>query len=149
MLILPAEPADTGLPRSFDNRDVDHDAADTIVGASALVSSQVNEGLVRYRFHKAVPQQVHRDAVRPDRFAVRYTFLNLNAGEGSTGANRPIVHQCSTGNDLRTVSDWNVGILKPVVRAKMSHPQLDYLAATSGYWALVALPAGLGIIEWT
>jgi hypothetical protein len=31
----------------------------------------------------------------------------------------------------------------------MSHPQLDYLAAASGYWVLVALPAGLGVIEWT
>ena len=149
MLILPAEPADTGLRGSFDNRDVDHDAADTIVGASALVSSQVNEGLVRHRLYKAVPQKVHGDAVRPDRFAVWYTFLNLDSGEGSTGANRPIVHQCSAGNDLRTVSNWNARILKAVVRAEMSDPQFDYLAGTSGYRVLVALPAGLGVIEWT
>src|ERR1051326_7804969 len=148
MLILPAESTDTSLPRSFDNGHVDYDAAYAIVGASALVSSQFNQGLVGYRLHKAVSQEAHGDAVGPDRFSVGYTFLNLDIWEGRIGANRAIVHQRSAEYNLRAAGDRNVRILKAVVRAKMSDSQLDYLAATSGYGILMALPAGLGVIEW-
>src|SRR5579862_1757032 len=130
MLVFPSETPDASLPWGFNNRDVDNHAADAVVRASALVGSQVDQRLVRYRFYKTVSQEVQRKASGADRLRIGHTLLNFSIGKGRTRADRTIVHQCAAGNDLGATSNGNVWILKPMVGAQMSHAQLSHLTAS-------------------
>ncbi len=57
VLVFPAEPAYAGLPRSFDDGDVDQYAANLAVAAVALVARQLHQSLVRERLHKTVAEE--------------------------------------------------------------------------------------------
>src|SRR6202011_5362169 len=112
------------------------------VSVLAFTMGEVDQSPIGDRLHKAVSEETERNACGADRFAIRHTFLDLRIGKGGTRANGAIVHQSAAGDDLSSMSDGDVGIVKPVIRCQMSHSQFRDLAATTRCRILVTFTAG-------
>src|SRR5438128_1112261 len=149
MLIFPAEPPDTGLSGGLDDRNTNRLAADLAVCAPTLLTSQVEQSLVRDRFHEAIPQQVQGEARRPDPFAFGRPLLNLRIREGRVGADGTIVDQRAAGNDFGATGNRDVRVTKASVRSQMPDAQFRELGRATRCRILVTLPAGLRVIKRT
>src|SRR6202021_2443592 len=57
VLIFPAEPADSGLTRNLNNRNIKRLSANFAMALLTLIFGKVEQGLVRERFDEAIPEQ--------------------------------------------------------------------------------------------
>src|SRR6266702_3670306 len=146
LLVFPPETADAGLAGGFNDGNVEDLATDFVV-LLALVFGEVHEGLIRDRFHKSIAQKVQRYAECSDRFRIRDALLNFRSGKSGIGADGTIVHERAALDDFRAASDENLRVHELTVGSRMSHPQFGHLAGAAGSGVLVALAAGLGVVE--
>src|SRR5260370_3132405 len=149
MLVFPAEAADSGLAWRFDDGNVEDLAANLVVAFLTLFPGKVGESLVRDGFDKSIAEHVQRNAKGGNFHWVRYSFLNLRAGKGGIGTDRPIIHQRTVLDDFRSARDGYLWIHELAVGSTMADAQFRHLAGAAGSGILVALAAGLRVIERT
>src|SRR5258708_28449594 len=147
MLVFPAETADSGLTRRLDDGNIKHLATNLVVTLLALLLGEVDKSLIRDGFHKAVAHKIQRNAEGANFLRIRHSFLNFRAGESGIRADGAVVHERASFDDLRSTSDGDFRILKFAIRATVSHAQFGDLARAPGSRILVALAAGLRVIE--
>src|SRR5213075_1585368 len=63
--------------------------------------------------------------------------------------NGPIVDERATGDGNGTARDRDVCVAKPSVRSQMTHPQFRDLTRSTRGGVLMALAAGLRVVEWS
>src|SRR5207245_9287894 len=63
--------------------------------------------------------------------------------------NGPIVDERATGDDNRPARDRDVGVAEPPIGSQMTHPQFGDLTRCARGGVLMALAAGLGVVEWS
>src|SRR5258708_34743730 len=93
MLVLPTEPADPGLARGFDDRNVKDLAADFAAGEPALLLGEIDEGLIRDRFDETVAEQVEGHASGADGLGFGNALLDFLVGVSSVGPNGAVVDE--------------------------------------------------------
>ena len=113
----------------------------------ALLFGEVEESLIRDRFHKAITENIQRDAEGANLLGVRDAFLDFRAGKGAIRADGAVVHEGTPLDDLGAAGDGNFGIHKLAAGAAVTDAQLVDLAGTPGDGILVALAAGLRVVE--
>src|SRR5260370_27176186 len=96
VLVLPAETAKSGLTRRFDDGNIKRLAANLVVAFLALVLGEVDKSLIGDGFHKAIAEQVHRNAEGANLLGVRDAFLNFSAWEGGIRADGAVVDERAT-----------------------------------------------------
>src|SRR5713101_6200128 len=146
LLVFPSETADAGLAGGFNDGNVEDLATDFAV-LLTLIFGEVHESLIRDGFDESIAQNVQRYAERADFFRVRDAFLNFRAGKSGIGADGTVVHQGAALDDLRAAGDGNLRVHELTVGSCMSDPQFGHLAGAAGSGILVALAAGLGVVE--
>ena len=147
MLILPAEAPDARLPQGFENRNARRLAVNPPSRGPPLLASQSQERRVRHRLHQAVSQQVEGEPGRADRLRVGHPLLNLGVGERGVGADGAVVDEGAVGDDDGAARDRDVRVAEPAVGAEVADPQLADLARPAGDGVLVALAAGLRVVQ--
>ena len=147
MLVFPAEASDSGVAWGFDDGDIEDLAANFMTALLALVLGEIDKSLVRNGFDEAVTEKIEGDAEGPNLFAVGNMLLNFGAGEGAAGADGAVVNQGAAFDDFRAVVNGNFRVLKVAVEVTMTYAQFGHLAGAAGDGALVALPAGLRVVE--
>src|SRR5439155_7729328 len=55
----------------------------------------------------------------------------------------------ATGDDNRPARDRDVGVAEPPIRSEMTHPQFRDLTRSARGGVLMALAAGLRVVEWS
>src|SRR5262249_22103729 len=131
MLVLPAEPAHAGLSGSFDNRHVNHLPADFVVGLLALFLSQLDQSFVSYSFYKTVSQDAQGYPRGADVLGNGHVLLDFCVRESRAWTNGAIIHQSAAGDDLGSVRDRNIWVMKKVVRPLMAYAQLRDLTGSA------------------
>src|SRR2546430_7954100 len=86
---------------------------------------------------------------RANRLRVGHPLLNLGIRERGVGANGPIVDERATGDDNRAAPDRDVGVAEPPIRSQMAHPHFRDLTRSTRGGVLMALAAGLRVVEWS
>src|SRR5207244_12893383 len=76
-----------------------------------------------------------------------HPLLTLRVRAPRVRASGPIVDERATGNGNGAARDRDVGVLKPPVRPQMTHPQFRDLTRCARGGVLMALAAGLGVVE--
>src|SRR6202166_4398973 len=147
MLIFPAEAAHAHLSRRFHNGHIENLAADFPMRRFALLFGKINERLIGNGLNEAIAQKIQRQPECADRLGLWNAFLNFLVRKRPIGANGAIIHQRAASNDLCSVSDWDVGSAKAPVRSLMTDPQFRPLRRCARHWTLVALGAGLRIVQ--
>src|SRR5580693_5909472 len=74
-------------------------------------------------------------------------LLNFRAGESAAGADGTVVDQRAAFDDLRAVIDGHFGILKHAVGVLVSDAQFGNLARAARGGILMALAAGLRVVQ--
>ena len=146
MLVLPAEPPDPRLPGGLNDGDVERLPPDLPAALGGLPARHVDERLVRHRLDEAVTQEAERDPRRHNGFRQRHAFLNLRVRKLGAGADGAVVHERAAGDDHGSARNGDRGILEPSAGA-VADPQLRDLAGRPRDRVLVALAAGLGVVE--
>jgi hypothetical protein len=113
VLIFPAEAADSGMARSFDNGNVENLAANLVSALRALFLGEIYEGLVGESFDEAVAEKIERDAEGANIFGVRGMLLDFGAGERAAGADGAVIDQGTALDDFRAVGKWPWASLWP------------------------------------
>src|SRR5260370_4948746 len=149
MLVFPAEAADSGLAWRFDDGNVEDLAANLVVAFLTLFPGKVGESLVRDGFDKSIAEHVQRNAKGANFLRVRHTFLNFRAGKGGIGTDRSFIHQRTVLYDFRSARVGYLWIDELAVGSTMADAQFRHLAGAAGSGILVALAAGLRVIERT
>src|SRR5438477_8992717 len=148
MLVLPAEAANGGLARGLENGNVEDLTANLLVVFLTLFPGEVHESLIRDRFHKAIAQEVQRNAECANFLRVRHALLNFRGGEGAVWANGAVVHQCAALDDFRPASNGYIWVYELAVGATMADAQFGDLAGAAGSGILMAFAARLRVVEW-
>ena len=130
-MVLPAEPANAGLSGSLDDGHVNNLPADFAVGLLALFASQFDQGSIGHRFYKSVSQDAQRYSLGADVLAVGHVLLDFCGRESGARANRAIIHQGAAGNDLCSMGDREVRVMKKMVWPLMAYAQLRNLAGST------------------
>src|SRR5690242_9651934 len=74
-------------------------------------------------------------------------FLDFGAGESTAGADGAIVNQRAAFNDFRAVVDGDIRVSKSALGIPVPNAQFGDLTGATGDGILVALAAGLRVIE--
>jgi hypothetical protein len=98
------------------------------VGLLALFLSQSNQGFVGNRLHKTVSQNTQRHPRGADVLASGHVLLDFCVRESGIWTNGAIIHQGATGDDLGSMRDRNVRVMKKVVWPYVAYAQLGHLA---------------------
>src|SRR2546422_9760346 len=147
MLVLPPKPPNAGVSRGFHDRDPKHLAAYLAMRALALPSGDVDEGLICHCFDKSISQEVQRQAARADCFSLGHPLLNLGVGKSRVRTNGAIIDERAARDAFASVSYGDVRISETPLGSSMSHSQLRDLARPTRCRILVALAAGLRVVE--
>ncbi len=115
----------------------------------ALRARDLDQRLIGDGFHQTVAQQVEGPARRANGLGVGHPLLNLGVRERRVRANGPIVDERATGNGNGAARDRDVGVAKPPIGSQMTHPQLGDLTRSARGGVLMALAAGLRVVEWS
>src|SRR5262249_37879854 len=107
------------------------------------------ERLVGHRLHEAVAEEVERRALRADRLAVRHALLELDVRVLAAGADRAVVDERAAGDHGGAVRDGDARVLEAARGVAGPDPELRDLAEAARRGVLVALPAGLGVVDRT
>ena len=129
--VVAAEPANAGLSGSLNNGHVNSLPADFAVGVLALFASQFDQGSIGHRFYKSVAQDTQRYPLGADILTVGYVLLNFCGGKRAVRTNRAIIHQSAAGNDLCSMGDWDVRVMKKMIVRLMAYAQLRDLAGSA------------------
>jgi hypothetical protein len=78
---------------------------------------------------------------------IGYVLLDLCVRKSRVWTDGAIIHQSAAGDDLCSMRDRNVWVMKKVVWSLMAYAQLRDLAGSAGRRVLVALPARLGVVK--
>src|SRR5207245_2052023 len=148
VLVLPPEAPDAGVSRGFHDRDPEHLAADLAMRALALLAGDVDEGLIGNRFDESIPQEVQRQAVRPDRLRLGHPLLDLGVGKRGVRTDGAIIDERAARDDLASMRDGEVRISETPIGSSMPHAQLRDLARATRARVLLALAAGLRVVQW-
>src|ERR1700731_3923605 len=147
MLIFPAEAAHAHLSRRFHDGDIENLTADFPMRRFALLLGKINERLIGNGLNEAIAQKIQRQPERADRLGLGNAFLNFFVGKRRTRANGAIIYQRAASNHLCSVGDWDFGSAKAPARPVMADPQFRYLRRAAGPGTLVALRAGLCVVQ--
>src|SRR6266852_175590 len=147
VLVFPAETADSGLTRRFDDGNIKHLATNLVVAFLALVLGEVDKSLIGDGFHKSIAENVEGNAEGANLFRVRNALLNFGAGEGGIRANGAVVDERATFDDFGSTSNGDFGIYELPVGTAVTHAQFADLAGAAGSGILVALAAGLRVVK--
>src|SRR5260370_24551706 len=104
VLVLPAETANSGLTRRFDDGNIKHLATNLVVAFLALVLGEVDKSLIGDGFHKAISEKIQRNAEGTNLFRVRDALLNLSAVEGCIREDGAVVDELATSDELHTAN---------------------------------------------
>src|SRR5439155_21337470 len=96
-----------------------------------------------------VGRQVEGRARRASGLGGGDPLLNPRVRKLRVRAKGPVVDERATGNGNGAARDRDVGVLRPPVRPQMTHPQFRDLTRCARGGVLMALAAGLGVVEWS
>ena len=147
MLILPAEPANSGFPGHLKNRNIERLSADTVLCRLALLFGDAEQGVVGHGFHESVAQQVDRKPGGSDVLAVGHPLLKLDIWKGCIAADGAVVHQGSASDDGLPAVDRDGWVFELPVRSAMPHPKLSHLAYATRCRILMAFAAVLRVVK--
>src|SRR5216684_3984244 len=147
VLVFPAETADAGLTRCFQDGNVEYLAANLVAVFPALVLGEVNKGPIGDSFHESIAENVQRNAEGANILRIWNAFLNLRAGEGRVRADGAVVHQGAVLDDFGAAGDGDLGALKFATGAAVTDAQFRNLAGAAGRGILVTLAARLRVVE--
>src|SRR5260370_2184 len=123
VLVFPAETADSGLTRRFDDGNIKHLATNLVVAFLALVLGEVDKSLIGDGFHKSIAENVEGNAEGANLFRVRNALLNFGAGEGGIRANGAVVDERATFDDFGSTSNGDFAIYELPVRTAVTNAQ--------------------------
>src|SRR5260370_382176 len=135
------------LGESLEDGNVEHVAANLVVVFPALVLGEVNKSLIGDGLHESITENIKRNSEGTNVLRIWNALLNFRAGEGSVRANGAVVHQGAALNDLGTAGDGNLGILELAAGTAVTDTQFRDLAGATGSGILMALAAGLRVVE--
>src|SRR6266516_5760105 len=98
-------------------------------------------------YHKTVPQEIEREPGHEDGLSIRDPLLDLRVGECGVRANGAIVDERAPGDHDRTTGNRDVRVAELSGGIEVADAQLADLAGTPRCRVLVALAAGLCIVE--
>src|SRR5439155_23101310 len=93
--------------------------------------------------------QVQRQAVRPDRLRLGHPLLDLGVGKRGVRTDGAIIDERAARDDLASMRDGDVRISETPIGPPMPYAQLRDLARATRARVLVALAAGLRVVEGT
>src|SRR5216117_4051373 len=125
----------------------DSEIQERVPDTETIRTTRASLNLLGDGFVEAVAQQVEGGARRADRLRVGHPLLNLGIRERGVGANGPIVDERATGDDDRPARDRDVGVAEPSIRSQMAHPQFRDLTRSTRGGVLMALAAGLRVVQ--
>ncbi len=102
---------------------------------------------VGYSFHKSIAQEAHGNAERANFLGIGDALLDFRGGESGIGANGPVIYKRTAFDDLCAASNGDFRILKFTAGTAMANAQFGDLARTARRGVLMALTAGLSVIE--
>src|SRR5262249_36597620 len=114
-----------------------------------LLLRELDERLIRERFDESIAEQRYGHADGADRLGVGHTLLDFRTGKRRVGTDGTVIHQRAAGNHLAAVSDRNLRILEVSIAIQVTRANLGDLARSAGNGILVALAAGLRVVEWS
>ena len=98
-------------------------------------------------FDKSIPEEVHRQAARTDCFRLGHPLLNLGVGKSRARTNGAIIDERAARDDFASVRDGDVRISETAIGSSMPHAQLRDLGRPARSRVLMALAAGLRVVE--
>src|SRR6516164_7690144 len=143
MLVLPAEPPDTGRSlRSLKDLYLHGFAMNLSITLAGLCVGDRLQGCIVYRLDETISQCIEHRAQRSHIFFVRQHFLSLR----TDGA---VIHDGTARDRVRTVVNRDGRVDEIAVRVLVSGADFRYLARAAGHRILVTVSASRRIVNRT
>src|SRR6185437_6217558 len=147
MLALPTEAANTRLARSLEDRYAQSQPTDPTTALLALLVGKRDQRGIIHRLDETASQRAEGDTQGTNRLGILYTLQNPDIRKSTARTNGSLIYQRAPRDDFGAVVNGDLRVLELAVRSFVPNSQLRYLARTPGHRALMALTAGLGVVE--